>query len=199
MTSPQPRSRSRWFAVATLLVGAGLATLLVLFLVPVTAVGVGRYLSVPERGFLSAEEAEVARWGGDGVLHAVLERVEPSARTKVSALGIEEQRVDAIFELTTPLEDRPGLGDGFSVYVHIIEWQADDTLQVPISAVFRRGQDWAVFRAIDGIAEERPVTLGRRNSRTVQVLDGLEEGDAVILHPSDSISAGTTIQTRTTQ
>ncbi len=142
--------------------------------------------------------AKVTRWGGDTPLDAVLNRVEPAARTKVSALGIEEQRVDAIFDLVTPLKDRPGLGDGFSVFVHIIEWQAEEVMQVPVSALFRRGDGWAVFRAIEGVAQEMPVQIGRRNTRMAQVLDGLSPGDRVIVHPSDAISAGSLIRERDT-
>ncbi|TMM51207.1 efflux RND transporter periplasmic adaptor subunit [Sulfitobacter sabulilitoris] len=142
--------------------------------------------------------AKVTRWGGDTPLDAVLNRVEPAARTKVSALGIEEQRVDAIFDLVTPLKDRPGLGDGFSVFVHIIEWQAEEVMQVPVSALFRRGDGWAVFRAIEGVAQEMPVQIGQRNTRMAQVLDGLSPGDRVIVHPSDAISAGSLIRERDT-
>lgn len=135
-------------------------------------------------------KAYVERWGGDEVLEARLERIDPKARTKVSALGIEEQRVDAYFTLTTPAEARPSLGDGFSVFLRIIEWRVEDTLQIPLSAVFRQGSEWTVFVAIEGLAERRVVTLGKRNDRMVEVLSGLEVDERVITHPSDAIAAG---------
>ncbi|WP_299692161.1 HlyD family efflux transporter periplasmic adaptor subunit [uncultured Tateyamaria sp.] len=140
--------------------------------------------------------AYVERWGGTDVLEARLDRIDPKARTKVSALGIEEQRVDAYFTLTTPADTWPNLGDGFSVFLRIVEWRAEDALQVPLSATFRSGDDWAVFVAVDGIAEKRIVTLGRRNDRMVEVLGGLEVAEQVVTHPSDDISAGVSLVER---
>lgn len=134
--------------------------------------------------------AYVERWGGDSVLHAKLERIDPKARTKVSALGIEEQRVDAYFSLTSDSAERANLGDGFSVFLRIVEWRVENALHIPLSAAFRDGQDWAVFVAEDGVAARRIVELGRRNDRSVEVLDGLNVDDQVIMHPSDAISHG---------
>lgn len=140
--------------------------------------------------------AHVERWGGTEILEAKLDRIDPKARTKVSALGIEEQRVDAYFLLTTPAEKRPNLGDGFSVFLRIIEWRAEDALQVPLSAVFRQDTGWAVFVAVEGLAEERAVRLGRRNDRMVEVLSGLEAAEQVVTHPSDDIAAGVSLVQR---
>ena len=137
--------------------------------------------------------AHVERWGGEAVLEARLDRIDPKARTKVSALGIEEQRVDAYFTLVAPREDRPGLRDGFSVFLRIVEWRSDDVLQIPLSAIFRNGEGWAVFVATDGIARLRPVTLGRRNGQMTEVLDGLDPGERVATHPSDAISNGSSL------
>ena len=134
--------------------------------------------------------AMVDRWGGAALLEAELDRISPSARTKVSALGIEEQRVDAVFNITSPLADRRALGDGFAVFVRIIEWEDDDALNVPLSALFKRDGVWSVFVVEDEIVREQAVTLGRRNAQFAQILDGLIEGDAVIMHPNDTISAG---------
>ncbi len=134
--------------------------------------------------------AIVERWGGDDPLEAVLRKIEPSARTKISALGIEEQRVDVVFDLLSPPEDRPGLGDGFAVFLRVIEWQETDVLQVPLSAVFRSNGDWYVFRAEGAVLQRVPVTLGRMNTRVAQVLDGLAPGDRVVVHPSDRVSDG---------
>ncbi|PWE31427.1 RND transporter [Maritimibacter sp. 55A14] len=141
-------------------------------------------------------EASVERWGGEGALSARLRRVEPRAYTKVSALGIEEQRVDAIFDLVSPPEDRPGLAHGFSVFLRIVEWRADDVVHVPLSAVFRRGDGWVVFLAEDGRAREMPVRIGRRNRERVQVLDGLAEGQSVVVHPGDGVADGVRVVDR---
>ena len=140
--------------------------------------------------------AYVERWGGPKPLRAELDRIDPKARTKVSALGIEEQRVDAYFRLTSPLEDRPGLGDGFSVFLRIVEWRADDVLQIPLSAMFRDGEDWAVFVATNGVAEFRNVIAGQRNGQMVEILSGLQQGERVITHPSDDIADGTALMER---
>ncbi|MBO6673747.1 MAG: RND transporter [Rhizobiales bacterium] len=141
--------------------------------------------------------AFVDRWGGSDALEARLVRIEPAARTEVSALGIEEQRVDTVFEITSPLEAREGLGDGFSVHLRIVEWQSDQALQVPLSATFRVGEAWGLFAVEDGVAHERLVELGRRNARTVEVLGGLEAGTMVVTHPSDDLSDGSPVRQRT--
>ncbi len=141
-------------------------------------------------------EAIVERWGGDVPLVATLTRIEPSARTEVSALGIEEQRVDALFDLTSPLPDRAGLGDGFSVFLRVVAWQAADVIQVPLSAAFRNGDAWAVFVVRDGVALQRPVTLGRRNAMFAEVTDGLTAGEIVVTHPSDALSDGLMVMER---
>jgi HlyD family secretion protein len=140
--------------------------------------------------------AYVERWGGDEVLEARLVRIDPKARTKISALGIEEQRVDAYFDLVSAPDNRPDLGDGFAVFLRIVEWRADDVLQIPLSAAFRDGTGWAVFVALAGIAEKRAVTLGRRNDRMVEVIKGLEPSERVVTHPSDAIAAGVTLVER---
>jgi HlyD family secretion protein len=141
-------------------------------------------------------KAEVDRWGGPDPLEARLLRIEPSARTKVSALGIEEQRVDAIFEITSPPEGRTGLGDGFSVFLRIVEWQTEDTVQVPLSALWRSGDTWAVFVVENGRAQRREVEIGRRNARAAQILAGLSPGEVVITHPSDEVASGVAVVDR---
>lgn len=143
--------------------------------------------------------AMVDRWGGSEPLEARLVRIEPAARTEVSAIGIEEQRVDSIFEITSPLDQRAGLGDGFSVFLRIVQWQADEALQVPLSATFRLGESWGVFAVQDGVAHELVVELGQRNARTVEVLGGLEPGAMVVTHPSDDLTDGAAVQQRSAQ
>jgi HlyD family secretion protein len=142
--------------------------------------------------------AIVERWGGPDPLEATLSRIEPAAETRVSALGIEEQRVDAIFAIETPPEDRPGLGHGFAVFLRIVEWESETALQVPLGALFRRNGDWAVFAVEGGVARERIVTLGQRGARHAEVLEGLEEGERIVTHPSDAVADGVMIVDRTT-
>jgi HlyD family secretion protein len=138
--------------------------------------------------------ASITDWGGDKALKATVRRVDPSAFTKVSALGIEEQRVNAVLDL----DDREArLGHGFRVYAEITLWQAPEVPQVPISALFRQGTDWCVFAIEDGSARRRIVTLGRMNDRTAELLGGLEEGAVVIVHPSDLIDDGRPVAART--
>lgn len=140
--------------------------------------------------------AIVDRWGGDAELEAVISKIEPSAYTKVSALGIEEQRVDVILQLTTPPDQRAELGDGFSVYARIVEWQGDDVLQVPLSGLFRDGNSWAVFVVSGDQAHLRRIKIGRSNKTFAEVLDGLEQGDRVVLHPNDRIDDATKVAER---
>lgn len=140
--------------------------------------------------------AVVERWGGSAALAATLTRMSPAAQTKVSALGIDEQRLDVIFDITTPVSERAGLGDGFAVFLQITEWETEDAVQVPLSALFKRNGDWAVFAADDGIVTEQRVTIGRQNTQFAEVRDGLETGTAVIVHPNDQLTAGAKIVQR---
>jgi HlyD family secretion protein len=142
--------------------------------------------------------AIVERWGGPHPLEAVLTRIEPAASTRVSALGIEEQRVDAVFEIVSPADVRPGLGHGFAVFLRVVEWESASALQVPLGALFRRGDGWAVFVIEGGVARERPLTLGRRGERTAEVLDGLAEGERIITHPGDAVAEGVPVVDRQT-
>lgn len=141
-------------------------------------------------------DAHIARWGGAEELAARVRRIEPSAFTKVSALGIEEQRVRVRLDLLTPVEERPGLGDNFRVFARIVEWAENDVLQAPIGALFRHGEGWAVYRVVDGRAALAPVSVGRRTALVAQILDGLEEGDAVVLYPGDRIEEGAKVVVR---
>jgi HlyD family secretion protein len=141
-------------------------------------------------------EAIVERWGGPEPLLARIRSIEPSARTEVSALGINEQRVYATLDLLSPAHERVGLGDGFAVFLRIIEWSGDDLLLVPLSAVFREGENWGVF-AVDGsVAHKTTIKLGKRNGSFAQVMDGLVDGQNVITHPGDAIADGVKIVDR---
>jgi HlyD family secretion protein len=129
----------------------------------------------------------VERWGGEQPLEARVRLVEPSGFTKLSALGVEEQRVNVIADfVTTPVP----VADGYRIEARIVVWQADDVLKVPASAVFRRGDEWCVFVLDGGRARRQVVTIGHRNANEVQLLDGLAAGTQVILHPSDQVDDG---------
>lgn len=142
--------------------------------------------------------AYVERWGGDTALEARVREIEPAAFTKISALGIEEQRVKVLLDFVTPKPDRPALGHNFRVYLRIVEWSGDDVLRLPISALFREAGDWAVFTVVDGAAHLTRVDVGRRNTEFAQVLGGLDAGATVITHPSDSVAEGVLVVDRTT-
>jgi len=133
---------------------------------------------------------------GEGALNGRVRRVEPFGVTKVSALGIEEQRVNVIVDLTDPPARWRQLGHGYQVDARIVLWQGKDVLLLPVGALFRQGDRWAVFRVADGRARTRLVELGRMNDRHAELLSGLAEGDAVILHPSDRVSEGTRVGQR---
>lgn len=140
--------------------------------------------------------ALVHGWGGEAVLDARLRRIEPAAFTRVSALGIEEQRVRLRLDLLTPPEGRPGLGDGFRVTVRLILWEDDAVLQVPQAALFRQGEGWAVFVEDAGRARLTPVRIGREAGGRAEVLGGLDEGARVVLYPAAALSDGTAVAQR---
>ena len=120
-------------------------------------------------------------------LAARVRLIEPSAFTKVSALGIEEQRVNVIIDFVDPPEARPPLGDGYRVEAAIVEWESADVLTVPTGALFRDGESWAVFLVNGNRARLVRVELGHRNDNEAEVLKGLKEGDRVILYPGDRV------------
>ena len=140
--------------------------------------------------------AHVSRWGGPGELAARVRRIEPSAHTRVSALGIEEQRVRVRLDLLTPPEERPGLGDNYRVFVRVVEWAGEDVLQVPLGALFRQGEDWAVYRSVDDRAQVAPVEIARRTALAAEVVSGLEAGDRVVLYPADRVEEDSRIVDR---
>ena len=135
-------------------------------------------------------------WGGGYPLAGHVRLVEPSGFTKVSALGVEEQRVNVLADFADPLEKRAALGDGYRVEARIIVWKNDDILKVPASALFRKDGNWAVYRVIDGHARLTTISVGHNNDTDAEVLDGLAAGDVVIPHPSDKITAGVTVRQR---
>jgi HlyD family secretion protein len=139
---------------------------------------------------------EIDRWGGERVLRAHVRLVEPSAFTRVSALGVEEQRVNVVIDLDEPRERWAALGDGYRVEARIVVWDAANVLRVPASAVFRSGDGWAVFRVEGPVARLRSVEVGKRNGVDVEVLRGLAASDRVIAHPSDRVADGVEVVAR---
>jgi HlyD family secretion protein len=127
------------------------------------------------------------RWGGEQALEGVVRNVEPIGFTKVSALGVEEQRVLIISDFTSPAEQWQRLADGYSVEARFILWHDHDVLQVPASSLFRYKNGRALFVIENGLAKRREVTVGQQNGLTAQILDGAREGEQVIDHPSEEV------------
>jgi len=140
--------------------------------------------------------ARIERWGGPSVLEARVDRVDPAGFTRVSALGIEEQRVRLHLDFVTPPEARAGLGDGYRVFVRVVVWSTDAVRQIPESALFRDAGGWAVFRAVEGRARLTPVTIGPAQDGMVAVESGLADGDLVVAYPGNRIAEGAAIAAR---
>jgi HlyD family secretion protein len=154
---------------------------------------VADYLSSDAVQMKPGYAALVERWGGEPLL-ARVRRVEPSGFTKVSALGVEEQRVNVVLDLDeSERSSWEPLGDGFRVEVRVVVWADDRVTVVPTGALFRDGARWAVYRVEEGRARLRPVEIGVRNARLAEVVAGLEPADRVVLHPGDLVSDGTRV------
>ena len=136
----------------------------------------------------------IENWGGPKALEGRVRLIEPSAFTKVSALGIEEQRVNVVIELT---DAESSLGDGYRVDGRVVVWETTDALRVPVSALFRRGDNWSLFCVENGIARLHDVEIGNLTSSEAEVKNGLEEGAVVITHPAKDITDGTRVETNT--
>jgi HlyD family secretion protein len=133
------------------------------------------------------------QWGGSEPLSGRVRLVEPSAFTKISALGVEEQRVYVIADFVEPLERRPTLGDNYRVEARVVVWENPDTLQTAAGALFQRGGLWHTFVIESGRARLRDVELGRSNGVQVQITDGLTEGMHVVVYPGDKVDDGTRV------
>ena len=140
------------------------------------------------------DSVEIAEWGGEKPLRARIRTIEPSAFTRVSALGVDEQRVNVRMEL---LDTPPSLGDNFRVETRTVVWQSADVMKAPPSAVFQTGQEWGIYVIENGRAHLRRVSIGHRAGDAVEVLSGLAEGTRVILFPSDKIREGVRVKTAT--
>jgi len=145
---------------------------------------------------MRGQRVEISNWGGEGKLAGVVKRTEPYGFKKVSALGIEEQRVNVIVALTSPFEQWQRLGHGYQLDTKIIIWQGD-VLQLPLTSLFRKGDRWAVFVEKDGVARLRGVEIGRRNDLSAEITANLKAGERVISHPSDRIADGVKVAART--
>lgn len=133
---------------------------------------------------------EFKRWGGEQPLLGTIRIVEPAGFTKISSLGVEEQRTLVLVDITSAPEQWKALGDGFRLDTTFIVWEGKDVLQVPASALFRSGQDWAVFVADTGKAVKRIVQVGKRSGLAAEILSGLKEGEKVIARPDDTVKEG---------
>ncbi len=133
-------------------------------------------------------ETWIEHWGGEKRLDARVRLVEPSGFTKVSALGVEEQRVNVVADFASDPAERASLGDGYRVHARVVVWQKPDAIRVPLSALFRDGDRWAVFVLEADRARKRPIDVGHRGDREAEVVTGLSEGDRVVVHPGDRLT-----------
>lgn len=139
------------------------------------------------------DDVEIVEWGGDRPISGLVRSIEPSAFTRVSALGVDEQRVNVLIDLP----ERPTtLGDGFRVEARMTVWQAPQVIIAPASSVFQRGDGWRVFVVDKGRARLRSVEVGHRTDAGVEVLRGLTPGEQVVLFPSDKIDDGVRVRAR---
>jgi len=141
-------------------------------------------------------EVAIEHWGGPGVLAGRVRRIEPAAFTKISTLGVEEQRVNVLIDIASPPKDWAGLGDAYQVDTRITVFSRDDATIVPTGALFRSGEGWNVYVVIDGRAQRHGVELLRRSGRFAAVSAGVQPGDNVIVYPSDRIASGVRVEKR---
>lgn len=158
---------------------------------------IAEFLSTDAVRIRAGNPVLIERWGGEAPLHGRVRLVEPSGFMKISALGVEEQRVNVLIDFDDPFDAWKRLGDGYRVELRVVVWQVDDALKVPTSALFRRGEQWAVFVVDNERADLRIVEVGRRNGAEAEVNKGLVAGQSVIVHPSDSIADGARVSRRT--
>ena len=142
------------------------------------------------------QRAFVESWGGDERLEALVRRVEPFGFTKVSALGIEEKRVNVVLDIVSPPEQWSRLGHGYQVDVSIVLWESPDVLKVPLTSLFRNGEHWALFVSENGRAVQRDVDVGHRTDSEAEVLAGVAVGDEIVVYPGEGIEEGRRIAAR---
>ncbi len=159
---------------------------------------VSDYLSTDAVNIASGQSVFISNWGQENDLLGLVRRVEPFGFTKVSALGIEEQRVNVVVDLVSSQDDWATLGHGYQVDTRIVLWHSDNVLTVPLTALFRRDKEWVLFVSDDGRARLTQVEVGHTNGRVAEILSGIEPGAQVVLHPSDRITEGARIAARGT-
>ncbi|MDB6055647.1 MAG: yknX [Verrucomicrobiales bacterium] len=130
---------------------------------------------------------ELEQWGGEAPLKAKVRLIEPAAFTKVSALGVEEQRVNVVADIVTPASERPGLGDAFRVEAHIIAWESSNAIKVPSGTLFRMGDQWAAYTVTDGRAHLQKLKTGHSSGNETEILEGVKPGDQLIVYPGDRV------------
>jgi HlyD family secretion protein len=138
----------------------------------------------------------IDNWGGSAPLNGRVRRIEPFGFTKISALGVEEQRVNVIIDITDPPEKWAKLGHGYRVIIRAVEWESANALQLPVSALFLDKGQWAVFAVEQGRARLVPVKVGRMNDERAELLGGLKKDATIILHPSEKITNGARVEKR---
>jgi HlyD family secretion protein len=144
----------------------------------------------------AGDAVEIEQWGGDAPLKGRVRRIEPAAFTKISALGVEEQRVYVLSDLVDPPQDAKSLGDRYRVEVRVAVWHSDDVLTIPAGALFREGNVWKCFIYQDGTARLVTVEAGHSDGRGTEVLAGLKAGDRVLMHPPDTVKDGIAVKER---
>ncbi|HSQ78251.1 MAG TPA: HlyD family efflux transporter periplasmic adaptor subunit [Nitrospirota bacterium] len=170
---------------------------------PLADIGNPRLLEVKAE-VLSADAVKIGkntpvvfeRWGGDKPLSGRVRVVEPAGFTKISSLGVEEQRVLVIVDFTSPVEVWEGLGDAYRLDTSFIIWEGKDVLQAPASALFRKGEDWALFTIENKRAHLRTIEVGHRNGLAAEILAGLKEGEMIVAHPDDQVKDGARVKVR---
>lgn len=152
-------------------------------------------LSTDAVKLVKGTQVRIKRWGSDITLSGLVKVIEPSGYTRISALGVEEQRVPVIVEIVSPYEDWRVLGDGFRIVAEFIVWEGEDVLQVPSSSLFRTGDaEWALFIVKEGEAKLNRVDIGQQSGLYTQVVNGLEAGQRVITHPDERIEDGVAVE-----
>jgi HlyD family secretion protein len=141
-------------------------------------------------------EVAIEHWGGPGVLAGRVRRIEPAAFTKISTLGVEEQRVNVLIDIVSAPKDWAGLGDAYQLDTRITVFSHEDAPIIPAGALFRTADNWTVYVSKEGRAERREVTLLRRSGRFAAVSAGLQPGERVIVYPSDRVAPGARIEAR---
>ena len=153
-------------------------------------------LSIDAVKIRPGNSALIENWGGDSSLRARVRRVEPFGFTKISALGIEEQRVNVVLDIVSPRDEWETLGHGYQVDVRVVLWEDDTALKAPLTALFRNGDDWAIFVEEKGKARRRIVEVGYTTSSDAEIKTGLTEGEQIVVYPGEGIDEGVRIAAR---